>query len=68
LAGGFKCTFCDEFETIHHLFFTRSTAKYMWSVVSKTFGANISVGWRLFLGKKNKCTCGWGGSFVLGFM
>jgi hypothetical protein len=40
----FKCRFCDELETIHHLFFTCSSAKYMWSVMSPTIGANTRPG------------------------
>jgi hypothetical protein len=37
--GEFNCRFCDEPETIHHLIFTCSVAKYMWSIVSKILGA-----------------------------
>ena len=37
--GDYKCRFCEEFETIHHLFFECVAAKYMWSIVSKALGA-----------------------------
>jgi hypothetical protein len=39
--GDFKCRFCKEQETIHHLFFTCAVAKYM---VSNTFGATSRPG------------------------
>lgn len=32
--GDIKCRFCDENETINHLFFACPAAKYMWSVVN----------------------------------
>jgi hypothetical protein len=41
--GDIKCRFYDEPKAIHHLFFTCS-AKYMWSIVSKTIGASNRSG------------------------
>jgi Zn finger protein HypA/HybF involved in hydrogenase expression len=29
--GDIKCSFCDEGENIHHLFFLCPAAKYMWT-------------------------------------
>jgi hypothetical protein len=38
--GDVICKFCDKPETIHHLFFSYSVVKYMWStIVSKIIGA-----------------------------
>lgn len=38
-GGDPKCAFCDEIETISHLFFGCSVAKVIWSAVAKCFGA-----------------------------
>jgi len=38
--GDPKCRFCEELETIHHLFFNFPAAVYMWSVISTSLGVN----------------------------
>lgn len=42
--GDTKCRFCEEQESIHHLFFGSSAAKYLWGVVSLTIGARSRPG------------------------
>jgi hypothetical protein len=39
-----QCQFCDQTENIHHLFFTCPTAKYVWSCVAKSVGAQNRPG------------------------
>jgi len=37
--GNPSCCFCDNMESINHLFFTCPTAKVVWSIVAKSIGA-----------------------------
>jgi hypothetical protein len=37
--GNTKCRFCECEDSIHHLFFSCDTAKYVWSCVAKAIGA-----------------------------
>ena len=39
-TGSPTCHFCDQDESIDHLFFTRPIAKVIWAVVAKGTGAN----------------------------
>lgn len=42
--GDPRCVFCDDIETVSHLFFTCHVARVIWSIVAKCFGAsNIPV-------------------------
>ena len=43
-VGNTKCRFCDEEETVLHLFFQCSAAKYVWSVVGTAVGARNRPG------------------------
>ncbi|TVU46002.1 hypothetical protein EJB05_05514, partial [Eragrostis curvula] len=38
--GNTKCPFCNENETINHLFFECEVIKYVWSMVALVLGAN----------------------------
>jgi hypothetical protein len=38
-GGNTKCQFCDQEETILHMFFTCAAAKFVWSCVAKSIGA-----------------------------
>jgi hypothetical protein len=37
-VGNTKCQFCNEEETILHMFFTYAAAKFVWSCVAKSIG------------------------------
>jgi len=39
-SGDMHCRFCNESESIDHLFFECNTAKYIWSLVAFVLGAN----------------------------
>ncbi|PNT60803.1 hypothetical protein BRADI_5g05195v3 [Brachypodium distachyon] len=39
--GDYKCRFCSQNETIHHLFFGCDAAGYVWSIVSLIIGAQM---------------------------
>jgi hypothetical protein len=39
-SGNPVCHFCDQNETVDHLFFTCPTAKIIWAVIAKVIGAN----------------------------
>jgi hypothetical protein len=39
-SGSPVCHFCDQNETVDHLFFTCPTAKVIWAVIAKVIGAN----------------------------
>jgi hypothetical protein len=41
--GNVMCCFCDAFETIQHLFFDCSLAKFIWRVFQVTFGLSIPL-------------------------
>lgn len=38
--GDPRCAFCDDIETISHLFFSCPVAKVIWSIVAKCMGAS----------------------------
>jgi hypothetical protein len=38
-----KCEFCNEEEIILHMFFTCAMAKFVWSCVAKSIGAQIAL-------------------------
>jgi len=42
--GDTLCRFCDQEESIGHLFFSCPAAKYVWSVVARSVGANTRSG------------------------
>jgi hypothetical protein len=42
--GNSKCQFCDQNETIHHLFSSCPAAKYVWSCVARSIGAQSRPG------------------------
>ena len=48
-----SCRFCNEFETLNHLFFSCPTTKVAWSIVARCIGADnipnfLSQFWRWF--------------------
>ena len=49
--GDSSCRFCNEFETLNHLFFSCPTTKVAWSIVARCIGADnipnsLSQFWR----------------------
>jgi hypothetical protein len=42
--GNSKCQFCDQNETIHRLFFSCPAAKFVWSCVARSIGAQSRPG------------------------
>jgi hypothetical protein len=43
-TGNVRCQYCEQNETIHHLFFTCHAAKYVWSCVARSIGASSRPG------------------------
>jgi hypothetical protein len=43
-VGNSKCQFCDQSETVHHLFFPYPAARFVWSCVAKSIGAQNRPG------------------------
>jgi hypothetical protein len=42
--GNSKCQFCDQNDTIHHLFFSCLAAKFVWSCVARSIGSQSRLG------------------------
>jgi hypothetical protein len=39
-SGDPSCMFCDQVETVDHLFFTYPVARVIWGVIAQLLGAN----------------------------
>jgi hypothetical protein len=61
LAGDAMCYFCNNLETIQHLFFDCVLSKFLWRVIQVTFGLtksrnikHVHGGWVQNMNEKNK--------------
>ena len=41
--GGPSCAFCQEKESVNHLFFDCPVSKYVWSIITYVFGATVRL-------------------------
>jgi hypothetical protein len=51
LEGHEKCCFCDNKETIHHLFFEFLVAQFIWRIVHIAFGLQLPIDMTIFFSK-----------------